>query len=242
MGLKGFIQTLGQADLVSSATPLHELGALALDNQGRKFRYVKAGAVNLVAGNCLQSPAWAVDQVNLACIITAIGSTTVTITNGATVAVTANQYSGGTLIIETTPGEGYTYRVLSNSAAATGGVITIIIEAPGLMVALTAASKASLHLSLYDGVIQSPVTTLTGMPVGVATYIITAAQYGWIGVFGKFGTLNTGTAPIGNAMALPGAAAGSATVNTNTGLLFVIGNIACVGVDVKVKCIFWRLG
>lgn len=242
MGLKGYIQTIGQADYVSSAVALHELGSQVMDSQGRLFRYVKAGAANLVAGNCLQSPAWPTDQVNLAVAANyAIGSTTVVITNGASNAVTANQYANGLLIIETTPGEGYSYRIISNSAAATGGAITVNIEAPGLIVALTsAASKASLHLNAYDGVIQSPVTTLTGIPVGVATYIITAGQYGWIGCHGKFGTLCTGTPAIGVAMSLPGAAAGSLT--TNSGTLCVLGHMACLSVDTKVKAVFWTLG
>lgn len=239
MGLKGYLQTLGQADFVSSATQIHELGAVAMDSQGRRYRYVLAGAANLVAGNVLQSPIWPSDQVNLAVAANAaIGATTVTVTNGGANAVTAGQYTNGILVIETTPGEGYGYRIVANSAAATGATITVTIETPGLMVALTAAgSKVSLHLNPYSGVIQCPVTTLTGRVIGIATYIITAAQYGWVGIRGTFGVLIAGTPALGNAVSVPGAVAGAITVNTNTGLLRVVGYMAVTGVDTKVKAV-----
>ena len=117
---------------------------------------LERGAADLVAGNALQSPAWDTQQVNLAVAANAaIGATTVTVTNGTT-AITLNQYAGGLLVVETTPGEGYSYRIAGNSAAANGATITLTIEQPGLIVALTAAgSKVSMALNPYSGVIQA---------------------------------------------------------------------------------------
>ena len=240
MGLRGFPIAFGQGDFVSSSTAVHLIGTPAVDNLGRRFRYALAGAADLVAGNALQSPAWDTQQVNLAVAANAaIGATTVTVTNGTT-AITLNQYAGGLLVVETTPGEGYSYRIAGNSAAANGATITLTIEQPGLIVALTAAgSKVSMALNPYSGVIQAPITTLTGTPVGVATYIIKATQYGWIGTGGSHGTLIYGTPALGVSVSMPSGAAGAVAVNSGT--LAIAGYIGQTGVDGKIKNVNWTI-
>ena len=235
--------TLGQADFVSAATALHDLGAIAYDTAGRKFRYAKAGAVDLVAGNALQGPVWPTDQVNLAVAAdVAAGATVVTVTNGGANAVVVNQFQGGLLVIETTPGNGYAYTVKSNSLAATGATITVTLF-DAVQVALTAAgSKVSLHENQYNGVIQAPITTLTGIPVGVATYIIKATQFGWIGCKGPFSTLTKSTPATCSDVIMPGSAAGAVVVAGYATGTTVVGRMRQLGVDGKNKLVDWTLG
>jgi hypothetical protein len=243
MALRGFAIAIGQADFVSSATAMHDLGQLAADSIGRLFRYAKAGVADLVAGNSLQGPVWPTDQTNLAVAAdAAIGATTVTVTNGGTNAVTAGQFAKGLLVVETTPGNGYDYIITNNSLAATGGTITLTLADP-LQVALTsAASKVSLHENNYNGVIQAPITTLTGAPVGVAHYIIKAGQFGWIGVNGTFATLVKGTPATCSDVIMPGSAAGAVVVAGYATGTTVVGRMRQLGVDGKNKLVQWNLG
>lgn len=232
---------IGQDEYVSSASAKHALGEVAFDEQGRKYRYAKAGAADLVAGNALQSPVWPSDQTDLApAANAAIGDKTLTVTNGASNAVTANQYAGGHVVVETTPGNGYSYRIDSNSAAATGATITLALRDPLVVAVTAAASKVSLHLNLYNGVIQAPITTLTGVPVGVATYIIKATEYGWIGCHGSFATLVYGTPALAASVSMPAGAAGAVAINSGT--LAIVGAMRQTGVDGKNKMVLWTLG
>jgi hypothetical protein len=230
MAMTGSPILIGQSEYVSSATQLHQLGARGYDDQGRIFRYAKAGVADLVAGNALQGPVWPTDQAAIAVAANAaIGDKTLTLTNGGANAVTANQYASGYMVIEVTPGLGYTYPINSNSAAGTGATITLTLKVP-LQVALTAASsKVSLHLNPYNGVLQAPITTLTGPPAGVATYIIKAGEYGWIGSGGTFGTLVYGTPAVFNAVSMPAGAAGSVAINSGT--LAIVGYMRATGVN-----------
>jgi hypothetical protein len=68
--------------------------------------------------------------------------------------------------------------------------------------------------SPWSGVIQAPITTQTGMAVGVAVYPIKAAQYGWIQSHGECNILSSNqAAAVGSDIGTPCLdAAGTATV------------------------------
>lgn len=228
------IEAVGQDDFVSSSTPAHRLGTRAIDQDGRVFRYVKAGAVDLVAGNVLQSPAIVTAHLANTPPAVAIGATSFVYTPGAATG-TANQYADGFMGVDTTPGNGYTYGVASHAAIASSTAFTIFLKDP-IQVALTTSSRVGLIANKYNGVIQLPVTTATGTIVGIATYIISANQYGWIGTHGQFSVLTTGTPALGAMVMGPGTAAGSAQVVVAAGTLIVaqiIGHMAQIGVDGK---------
>jgi hypothetical protein len=96
----------------------------------------------------------------------------------------------------------------------------------------------------YNGVIQLPVTTATGTLVGIATYIISAGQYGWIQTWGICSVLTTGTPALGAMVMGPGTAAGAAQVVVAAGTLIVaqiIGHMAQVGVDGKNNFVHVRI-
>lgn len=228
------IEAVGQDDFVSSATPAHRLGTRAVDQDGRVFRYVKAGASDLVAGNVLQSPAIVPNHLANTPPAVAIGATSFTYTPGATLG-TAGQYNDGFLQVDTTPGNGYTYGISNHLAFASGTAFTLNLKDP-IQVALTTSSRVGLIANKYNGVIQLPVTTATGTIVGIATYVISANQYGWIGTWGQFSVLTTGTPALGAMVMGPGTAAGAAQVVVAAGTLIVaqiIGHMAQVGVDGK---------
>ena len=179
MNLTGIGSAFASIAMAQSSTPSHNLGELAVTADGRKFRYVKAGAAALVAGTVVQAPAEVANHQALSPTAdTAIGSKTLTVTLGAT-AATANQYAGGYVVVSVTPGAGKAYQIDSHPAAALSATLELTLVDP-LQVALTnAASEVDLISNLYNGVIITP-TTPTSCNVGVAVYPIDIGYYGWV--------------------------------------------------------------
>jgi hypothetical protein len=223
MNLTGTPQSFGQALYQSKSTADCPLGTIAYTSDGRMFRYVKAGATATVAGSLYQTPAELTNHDNLAVSAAAIGATKITVTLGAT-AVTENQYAGGLLTVDTTAGIGYSYVISSHPAADLSTAVVVTIEQPGLIVALDTNSRVTLTPSPYSGVIIAAATTLTGAPVGVATYIITANEYGWLQVKGPCGVLCAGTIIVGAAAVSPSGTAGAVVTDPANASVIIIGS------------------
>jgi hypothetical protein len=229
----------GQIEFSDSATAKHEVGAQAIGRGGRKFRYVKVGDTALVAGNVVQAPAELSDHYGQTPAAAVIGATSVTVTIGGSTAVTADQYAGGQLIVDTTPGEGYAYLIQTHPAAS-GGATCVMTLADPIQVALTTASRVTFVSNPYTGVIAAPATTLTGAVVGVAIYPITALYYGWIQTSGPASVLIAGTPAVGQALSAPtSGTAGAASINSST--LPHIGSIMVTGVNGKILPVFLHL-
>lgn len=221
-------QGAGQPLYTSQATQAHQLGERLVTSDGRVFRYAKAGAVDLVAGNFIQSPAELANHQNIAVTANAaIGATEITVTLGAT-AATANQYAGGQAVVTITPGLGQALNIIGHPASAGTGPLVLTLGEP-LRVALTTTTRIDLVPNQYNGVIQTPVTTLTGACVGVATYIVTATEYGWLQRSGLCGALIAGTPGVGVAIVVPGTAAGAAVVDGAAAATLVVGSMASTG-------------
>lgn len=226
------------ADINSdSATQLAPLGALFAAGDGRYFRYCLAGAVALVAGDVIQSPAQIANHIALTPSATAaIGDYAVLPTLGAT-AATANQYANGLLIVSTTPGFGQSLAISGNAAVLSAGIMTVNLERSSpVRVAITSTSRVDLQSNPYRNVIQSPVTTATGVPVGICVAAITIAQWGWLLVHGPCGVKIDGTPAVGAAVVGTGAAAGAATIASST--LATIGYMMTTGVNLKCNSVF----
>lgn len=219
----------------SSTTQTHQLGAKVTDRMGRVFRYAKAGASALVAGNVLQAPAQITTHQAMTPAAAAIASgaakQTVTATLGATNAVTANQYAGGFLVVSTGPGNGYAYEIESHPAASASASCVFTL-AEHLKVALTTSSRVDLVPNHYNGVIQAP-TTLTAAPVGVAIHPAAASEYCWIQTGGVCPVLIAGTPAVGSAVVSPGSAAGAVVVDGAATATIVVGVMCETGVDGK---------
>lgn len=240
MNLSPDPQAAGQPLYTSSATQSHALGEKMAGPSGAVYRYAKAGASDLVAGNWLQSPAQVANHQNLSCAAAAIGAETVTVTLGAT-AATANQYAGGKMVVTITPGLGQEVNIIGHPAAASGATLVLTLGEP-LRVALTSSTRIDLVPNQFNGVIQSPVTTLTGVPVGVAPYIISATEYGWILVEGLAGALIAGTPAVGSGLVLPGTAAGAAVIDGGTSGPCFVGIVASTGGDGECNGVMVKLG
>jgi hypothetical protein len=220
---------LGANAFTSTAAQRHIPGIRGVDRFGRQYRYVKAGASDLVVGNVIQSPAVVTNHLTRTPVAAAIGATSITAALGATAAA-ADLYKYGFVTVDTTPGEGYSYAIEQHDAVLSSGNITVnLSKDTPVQVALTTSSRVSFLQNQYRGVIQAPVTTLTGTPVGVAVYPITANQFGWIGTRGLFCVLVGGTPIVGSAIVTPGTSAGMAVVDGAAAATIVIGRMAQAG-------------
>ena len=176
-----------------SAEQQYELGdRLALDD-GRVFRYAKAGEA-LVAGRLKQSAATGgntTEQVNMAvAVASVVNKNSVTLT-ADTDAITANQFKDGYLVVYSgtaSQGGGQTYKIESNGAASAAGNFSVITYEPH-KVAISTSAKASVCKNPYDSVIIYP-TTSTGMPVGVPLIAVSANYYCWLQTWGICGVWN----------------------------------------------------
>lgn len=206
------------------------LGEKAFSNDGRTFRYVKNGAVALRPGDVIQSPAITAAHVNWTpAALSTIGDLTF-ITTALT--FVANEYVNGYLVSEiATLGRGQTLLIKANPAT-TAAVATFTL-ADAFQVTETGTVTHSLVRNPYNGVIQYPVTTGTGTPVGAAVGALPIANFGWICSRGITGVLSDVAQTVGvTAAAVPSAAAGAAKVMAAT--LFSIGTWCKTSIDVQV--------
>lgn len=193
--LKAAAISVAPQDLfTSSTTQGTDLGALASTGDGRYYRYHLNGAVTEVPGKIYQGPAQdATNQTPAGGLavsaVTAIGATQVTISTSTTLA--ANLLAGGYMSVAVTPGQGYMYKIKSNTATAAAAGLVVTLEDP-LLVALNTSSRVLFNLSPYNGTVVAP-GTITGTIVGASIYPVVNAQYGWVQTHGPCSCLLTGT-------------------------------------------------
>lgn len=203
------------------------MGALAISNDGRIFRYGSVGATDTVAGSIYQSAAPIANHLAQTPPVVALGATSFSFTPGAT-AGAANLYADGTLMVDTTPGNGYSYRVAGHPAIVASTAFNLQLYADdGIQVALTASSRVGLHHNPYRQVIVAA-TTVTAMVCAGAPAIITgngtAENFGWLQTRGPFAGLINGTPAVGT---------GLVTSATTAGAL----DVAAVAAEINVRII-----
>lgn len=163
-----------------SATKLHTLGAIRETEDGRRFRYGKAGAVMVAGGSTQAAAATAahVGQVQTSGAANAAGSTNVTVYVGAT-AVTDNQYDDGYLVVYRAGSgtAGLYYPISSHTTTATGSTtITVTLKEP-LQVATYTDDYFSLFCNPWSAVAIG--TDVAVFPTGMAMAAATSGQYLW---------------------------------------------------------------
>lgn len=219
---------LGQNMFEDSATQKHPLGTRGYTPDGRAYRYAKAGATT-IAGEVQQSPATVVGNLAKAVNTTSavsVGATTISVTMAS--AVAAGFYNEGYLVIASGAGQGGVYSVNSHALVSTGATGAFrLYDEDALIVAITTTSTVSLLPNKYAGVIQAPVSTATGRIAGVATYVITAGNFGWIQTWGPCAVKGDDTTAIGAPVNGIAGTAGRASGFTAAGLLTgqAIGNL-----------------
>jgi hypothetical protein len=139
----------------------------------------------------------------------------IVVTPGAT-AGAANLYAEGTLMIDTTPGNGYTYRISGHGAIGSATPFNLFLDPDDrIQIALSTASRYGLHHNPYKTVIQSP-TTVTAMDCGGVVAVITAntvaENFGWLQTRGPFAGLINGTPAVGTGLVTSATTAGGLDV------------------------------
>jgi hypothetical protein len=161
----------------SETVPSQKLGTRVAGGEGSEFVYGLAGELQVVGEVC-QGPVIGTDHNALVVVSGTAGSRDVVVTLAAA-AVTKNQYQGGIMSINVTPGLNQSYIIESHPAqTSTTGNVTLTLMEP-LRTTLSTSSRVALKKNPMNGVISAPVTTLTGAIVGVCVYPIPSGEYGW---------------------------------------------------------------
>lgn len=212
-------------------------GARFAASDGREFVLVQNAGTALGAGIVVQGPPAIANTAGLSPattgttgyssaypIATAIGGFQIQIATGAT-AILANQFAGGILNVVEGTGLGQTMKILNHPAASTTSALVLTLEDP-FTTATGTTSRFTLMLNNYgsqfgtdfttDGVILSPATTLTGLPIGITAYPIpastaTVASYGFIQTKGPVACLGSSTVALGLDVCVPSGTAGAHT-------------------------------
>ena len=189
-------------------------GTQMIMQDGRKYRYARAGGTLLVIGDVQQNAATVANHVGTTAVASALGSKAPQTTLGAT-AATANQYAQGYFVVDVDPGKGL--YVIDNHLA--GTTATVYNLAPGHAIrvaALTTTSRISLIANPYQGLIQFPATTPTNGIGGIAVSAIAATTgEGWVQTAGTAAVLTSGTVIVGN-IAVTTVGAGAAAPGSST--------------------------
>ena len=237
-GASGFNNTDPTAVNTAILLPL---GTVVETRHGRAYRWCLAGAVDLVAGNTIQSSAIQANHLANTPPVVAVGATSFSYTPGNT-AGAANLYAEGYLQVDTTPGNGYTYSIAGHAAitASTAFTLNLSPDDP-IQIALTASARVGLVANPYKNVIQFPATTPTGTLVGVATYIITTAQNGWLQTWGPCSVLQSDSTAVGLALGAPSGTVGAAVAFAAATTEY-LGNAMQAVVSGKNNFVFLKLG
>lgn len=199
----GFAQGLRQ----TSATAKEQVGTLRITQDGRKFRYARAGASALAAGKMNQMATQAAAVVNEAGVAAAVAVGTRTLTLTITSATIAEDYfKGGQLQINDATGEGYYYDIESSTAVTAGTEISITLS-DGIAVALDTTTEFTLAHNPYMAVVEAAVEE--NMATGVPLVAVPANYYFWSQTGGMACCLTTATPAVGTGLILSATVAGS---------------------------------
>jgi hypothetical protein len=161
-----------------SATAKEQVGTKRTLQDGRVFRYAKAGASDLAPGQLHFMTQAEAEYNRYACPVAAAGAMQLTLTIGtASPAILANELENGIFIISEDAGIGEVYPIASNSAVLASGTSMIISLREKLRTALTT--------SAYYRILPNPwwksIATATeeNVPAGTSLVTVTALYYYW---------------------------------------------------------------
>jgi hypothetical protein len=230
----GFMQIAPNDVLETSSTAEVQIGTKAVLEDGREFRYAKAGGADLDPGKLCVAATVVANHVNIAvAAAAAAGATEVTVTLGAT-AATENQYAGGFITINDAAGEGIAYRISGHPAADASASLTVTLAQP-LAVALTTDSEASLEVHPYSGAVISA-TDQADMPVGIPNVTIASGEFGWIQTKGICSALADETLAIGSMLTIGSGVAGALEV-VDAVAEPIVGVARQAGVDTEYRAV-----
>jgi len=169
-----------QPIMTESYTQKEKLGAIFMSDDGRWFRYVKAGAA-LAAGQLMFGPDATANHIKQ--VQTGYGASkgavNLNVLIGAS-ALTANAYDEGYLQVYdgAALNVGHQYKIKSHGVSAAGSeAVAVVIEDP-LAYAIAVTDYLSLLANPWKGV--APAAAVAHGPVGVTVRSIQSGYYGWI--------------------------------------------------------------
>ena len=219
---EGGLETTGTAQGIMevSAVMNYALGTRRA-HDGKVFRFAKCDTgTAIVAGDLIQSAAdggaaTAEQDCTIATASTA-GASFGYATMKSTGATAANQYKYGYYIVSdgtAAQGCGQMKKIASHPAT-TGAVTCKFTFEDTLEILISTSAKAGVVKNLYDDVIQAPVTTPSGVTVGVAPVAVpVATPYFWLQTWGLCPALVKGATSAGKQILRDVAAAGSVGVD-----------------------------
>lgn len=198
----------GQGIYEESSTPNHSIGEKLELEDGRVFRYAyTAAAINRGLLVSQDVSATAIVESDGKLTAAAAGKKEVTYTDSGTVgSATANQYAGAYLHTTDDAGEGYNYRIKSNTAADSNAITFTLYD--GLEVAVTTATDVAVTGNLWYNVLGATAGT-DGIVSGVTPMTFQANYYGWVQTAGVATVLADGTIAIYDNLTLSDGVAGA---------------------------------
>ena len=190
------------------------LGAEMAFPDGRKYRYVENGGTAIEEGMIVASeaPAGNHDE-DLAVTTAAAGSSSITVTLGATAAA-KNLYAEGYLFFNlptlSTAGSRVFYKIKSHPQADGSATLALTLDEPdNSVIAVTNGTEtAGLIKSPYKDIVVAP-AAIAGRFVGLSVCQIAASYYGWVQVAGMGIAAIDGTPAVGTLVGASGTHAGS---------------------------------
>ena len=214
---------VGQGIHQESTVKNSPLGTRLLLNDGREFIYCFNGGVALAAGKMVGTPAWASDHESLAVPIELRDTREITITNGATTAITKDLYKDGYAMVEVSTANTAsddpmgTYKIKSHPAAAVNATCLLQLYDP-IRVLFAGATTITLVKNPYSGVVVllGSGSTELSAPIGVPLIPVTIAYYFWAQTKGVCNVLSQGaTIAVGTPL-MRGTSAGGLTTHDSS--------------------------
>lgn len=235
MSFSGTLLLEAQDVRETSSTKQHRLGTKAYTDDGKIYRYAKAGASNLAVAELMVNADVDSNVVNKTVAATqAVGDTVVTVNAGGT--IVADAYVDGMLTVNDATGEGINYRITGNTGITGAGVITVYLADPLKLALTVSVSEVTLVKNLWDGVVVSA-TDQADMAVGVPNTAVTAAEYCWLQTGGTCSVLWDEAVAKGLALTIGTGTAGAVEALDGAGEV-QIGVASQAGVDTEHQSAF----
>ena len=213
IGGTGIGSQYGQGLYAESSTAVYPIGEKLELSDGRVFRYGKTAAA-VAAGLLVSQDLSATSVVETNNIVIAAangfdpaaGSSQLQITLAS---ATKDQFAGALLQTTDDAGEGYQYRIKSNSAtdATTSGKVDIYLF-DAIKVTLTTATDIAIVGGLWYDVVGATAAT-DYVVAGVTTTAMTSGYYGWFQTAGIATILADGTIAVADNLTLSDGVAGA---------------------------------
>ncbi|MHA2163011.1 MAG: hypothetical protein ACXABF_11360 [Candidatus Thorarchaeota archaeon] len=183
-----------------SAEKKERIGTLRILQDGRKFRYARAGATPLAVGKLTSAAGEAVanllDENVASGQGAAIGDDVIDFTSAGAVTYAANYFEGGFYNVNDGTGEGQLRGIESSSAVTAGTAIKIVLDSPLKVATVATTTQHTIIASPWMATIIH--ATVDFHCAGVPVLAATANYYYWSQTSGFASVWNSGTTAAGS--------------------------------------------